>query len=389
MKKKKAIIIVTIITICCLLVIWKVTISKKDIMIYQSSSDQVFIVKGKKKVKTSIKDIDSSIIINNKYLVYSNNGHLYLYHGNTQKKKIISKNYQALIDYNTDNIIYATTNHIFLYNLKHNNYQKIDNTNDIKFSKNNNNLIYRKNNQLIVYNILKKKEMIKADNIEQYECIDKSCMKFYFLRSGKLYYYDKKEKDLKINATNILWQKNFSIIYQTQHEGEYTLYYKNGNKNPVKLDTNKRPHKEVKMNHNKIVYLSGGNCKEIKKNGKNRKIIARSIEKIIDFYQDKYLLIKNNSLYLNDVLISDKVNSDSIIVKGKKIYYLQSHKDINWLIEKTNKKENILNKNVIKIIDKEDNVYYLGDYNLYRKYGNVFSIKNNKKKLDEKIKDIK
>ena len=162
--------------------------------------------------------------------------------------------------------------------------------------------------------------------------------------------------------------------------------YKKGNKN-IKLDTSKRAFDKVLINKNKVIYQTAGNCIEIKKNGKKRKIIARDIDKLIEVYKNKYLILKNNTLYLNNKLLDKKVNEDSITIIKNKIYYLKSNDEIYELVKSTTKKSKIINKNVIDLKSIEDNIYYLGDFNLNYRYGNIYTIKG-KNKIAEKVSTI-
>lgn len=384
MKTRKKIIL--IIGIILLVGIFFSTYSSKKTIVVKANNN-IILLKGKRQISTRIKDATSIYQIDDKFLLYYKKQKLYIYNIKSKKSKCITKSFTQIQDYNSQYIIYSMGNNTYIYNIKSNKIQKLNNINFLSISENKKNLIYRKNNIFTIYNLNNKKELIKIKNVDNYKCINKSCTDFYYIELNHLKRYHKREIDLKQSISNILYQEKDILVFENQKNGEYVLYYKKGSRKAIKLDTNKRPHQQVMLNKNMIVYLTGGNCKEVKKNGRRKRIIARNIDKIVEVYRKKYLLIKNQSLYLNDKLLDKKIEEDTITIIGNKIYYLRKNKEIYELIENTSKKSKILNSNVKEMKKINNRLYYLGDYNLYRQYGNIY-LANSKKTILEKVNYI-
>ena len=361
------------------------TQQKKTIVVQKEN--KIILVQGKRTNITKLENINNINQVNNKYLLYDKSQKLYIYNIKKKKSIIITDKIYQLQNYNDKYVTYIINNQTYIYNIKKKKSKKIGNVNLIAFSNNKKNIIYYKDNYFAIYNLNKNKEIIKINDLTQYNCINNSCTDFYYVTQNKLKRYHKKETDLNQKVINILYQNKETIIYQNQENNNYILYYKKGKKKAVKLDTSKRPFEDVKTNKNKIIYLTGGNCIEIKKNGKKRKIVARDIKRIVDIYRGKYLLIKNQSLYLNDKLLDKKVVEDKISIINNKIYYLKNNGEIYTLIERTPKKSKIINNNVIEMKTMDDTIYYLGDYNLNYKYGNIYLL-NNKKYIIQKANHI-
>ena len=385
-KQKKKIIIVLIIGIIIVAGIFFLLPSSKESILIQDSNNNYLLINNKKQIKIKLKEINNIYKINNNYLLYLKDQKLYLYNVKKEKSKEIAKDNPQIHDFNINNIIYSINNNTYIYNIKKNKTSNLKDINYIEMTKDKKNIVGQNNNKLIIYNIKNNKEIVKINDVREYKCNNDSCTDIYYIESNNLKRYHKKVKDLKENAINILYQEKNIVIYQNYINGEYSLYYKKGNKN-IKLDTSKRAFDKVLINKNKVIYQTAGNCIEIKKNGKKRKIIARDIDKLIEVYKNKYLILKNNSLYLNNKLLDKKVNKDSITIIKNKIYYLKSNDEIYELVKSTAKKSKIINKNVIDLKSIEDNIYYLGDYNLNYRYGNIYTIKG-KNKIAEKVSTI-
>ena len=259
--------------------------------------------------------------------------------------------------------------------------------NGFEISKNRENLILRKNNKLEIFNV-KKHKVIKTieDNIE-YKCMNDSCTKLYYINKQNKLKNSTSKKILDKNVNKLLDSNKNSIIYITNVNGNYKLKYKKGFKKSIILDTNNKSYAKGIINNNTIHFLSTGVYKTVKSNGKHKKTITKDVNDFIDNYKGKMLLIKNKDLYIENKLISEFVNTDSVVINNGKIYFLKIKEDIPSLYVYNGNKEILIEKNVGEVVSYNSKIYYLGNYNISQKYGNLYKL-NSKKTIDKRVTRI-
>ena len=380
MKKKLLIIIIIFLT---LFIILKNNNSKQSI--FYIKNDGLYSYKNK------IKKVDNYLytdikITDNDNIIYIDHNNLYL-HKKGKKKKLIAKNVYNFEIINNNYFIYLKNDKYIIYNIMKNKKNKITITNGYKISNNRENLLLMTYNTLKVFNIKKQKVIKTMDDIIEYNCINDSCTKVYYINTKQELKKSTSKKIIDKNVNKILDSNKNSILYIFNTNGEYKLKYKKKFKKSIILDTNNKSYFKGIINDNKIHFISSGVYKTIKLNGKHKKIITKDVDDFIDIYKGKMLLIKNKDLYIDNKLISEFVNTESVIIHNNKIYYLKVKEDIPSLYSCNGNKEKLIEKNVGEIVVNNNKLYYLGNYNISQKYGNIYKL-NSKKVIDKKVTRI-
>ena len=411
-RKNKKIILIILILIIILLIILILPKNKniyyiKDNNIYYNNkkinnyypSNKILISKDNKKVLYSDykglylydkknKKIANQVLnysfINNDVVYIDINNNLYIY---KNKKILISKKINNILYKTNKYIVYMKNNKIYSYNISKNKNTYITKNTNVDISKDNNNLLLLDKN-IKIYNLDNNKIIKKQQDINKYYCINDSCNEFYYQKLNTI--YSTNNKKIKEDITSLEYYDSNILIYTKYINNKYNLYYKKGNNKSIKLDSSKLPITNIKLVGNKIYYVIGGNLKEVKTNGKSKKNITYEVTNIVDIYKGKILLLKNKKLYLNDKLIQEDVIPESIAIINDKILFLVPEKDINSLYSSSGNKAKLIAKNVKEYYEYKEDIYYIGDYNIGRQYGNLYKYKHknlNIKKIQSIIKD--
>ena len=319
---------------------------------------------------------------NNNYIVLDMDNNLYLY--NNKKEKLIEKKIDSIRMNASPYIIYEKKDKSYIYNIKRKNKKELKMNNISAISDDHNNFIINDNGTLKIIRINNNKERIKLKDITKYQCISDNCEKFYYFnKKGQLGKYNGKETIIAETANNLLAYDKKNTIYSYLEDDNYKLIV-NNNRKTITLDQNKTSYNEVILDNNKVYYLTGGIVREIKINGSKKKKLNEDVTDILEVMNDKVLLLKNKDLYLNDKLIGEQIETETIKVFKNNIYYLKKKKDIPSLYKNNGKKEIKVKENVGSFTIQNNKIYYIGDYNISQKYGNLYQYKKGKV-LDKRV----
>jgi len=356
--------------------------NKEKVLYIEYPNLYLYNTSNRKKYKI-MKDVQGIEWLNNKqYIVIDKDKNLYLY--NNKKKKVIDKKIDYLISVSNPYIIYKKGEKTFIYNKKK---KEIKLDSSFEISENHENIIINKDGTLTINKLSNMKELIKIKNVINYKCINKNCTELYYLNyERKLYLYKGKDKKIAEDVNDILAFNSKSIVYSNQDKDNYKLIIHKGNKSTI-LDKNKTYYNNVLMKDNKVYYLFGGIVKEVKTSGSKKHKINEDVTSIIDTFKGKLLLLKNNNLYLNDKLLGENIEVDTIKIYKNNIYYLKKKDDIPSMYNNNGKKEVKVKENVGYFTINGDTMYYIGDYNISQKYGNLYRY-NSKRIIDKRVTSI-
>ena len=332
------------------------------------------------KIEKKVKDYN--YINNNSFIVITDKNKLFIYINDN--KKYIDNNVSYIHDYNDNYVLYEKENIIYAYSIKRGKIikPKINSTNA---SLKENNILIQKGLNLTIYDIDKDRIISTINNQRDFYCLNDNCSNLYYIDlNNKLIKLTSRKETIEKNTQKIQLAKQDELLYTNYQNGKYNLYYKKGTKKPKKLDSTKIDIEEIKIINNKVNYITNNHLKEVKKNGKNKRVITKNISKVIDVYKNKYLLLKNKKLYLNNKKIANNVLIDSIKTNNNKIYYLKETKNKKALYVFKNNKEKLLVKDIGDYIIENNSLYYIGNYKTSTKYGNLYKYPS-KKIIDKKV----
>lgn len=382
MKKNKKIFIIILVIF---VIILSVSVLGRNNIIIYSKRDGLY----NNKFKITDDTINDVIILwDNKKVIYNNYKGLFLYYLNSNKNKKVDKQVNRVDVINKKYLLYEKNTKFYIYNMMTNKKEKISIPNYFEVSNDKTNLLFYNEGSFNIYNLNKNKIIISIKDVEDYKCINDSCTKLYYINTNReLKINSKNKKIIDKNIYTILNVNKKAIVYTSYEEDKYALKVKKNFSKSIILDTSKKIYDEAIINGNKIYYLVSGVCKESKLSGKNKRIITRNVDSFVNTYNDKIILVKGKDLYINNKKISELINSDNIITSKNKIYYLKTKNDISSLYMNNGNKEKLIAKNVGMFIKHDNNIYYIGDYNVSQKYGNLYKV-GSKKAIDKRVTSI-
>lgn len=375
MKKYKKIILISIFILLILLILIKL-LCQKDTIFY-IKADGIYSYNKKANKIDDYQYGNIQVSDNKKIIVYNKLNNLYI-SKNNKKSKLIEKEVYSFNLINDRYLIYEKNQKLFFYNIDKDKSKKLEIINGYNISEDKNNLLYFKNGTLNIFSLNKFKILKQIKEVSDYKCINESCTKISYINNNRELKIGNNDKTLDKNIIKILDSNKNNILYVSMNNGKYNLKILIKGKHNITLDTSKKSFDRGIIEKNKVHYLSAGVYKKSKINGKSKKTITKDVDDIIDNYKNKMILLKGKDLYLNDNRIAEFIDTNSIRILKDKIYYLKIKEDIPALYVYNGKKEKLIAKNVGKIIIENNNLYYIGDYNISKKFGNLYKIGSNK-----------
>ena len=340
---------------------------------------------------------------------------LYIY--NYKETKKVETEIDTVLNVRGENILYEKDNTLYVRNVnpKKDNKLKVseDYENLVRFSEDGKNILYiNGERELYFYNIKKDESKRIAKNVTTYYCDKKSCESLFYVETDAskiVYYYDgesstKIVKDLySVYAYNV---EKKQIIYTVLNNGEYTLYYKQGENDAVQIESRLHSIRTVKIFDGKeIYYITGDNeVKYIKINGDrldNIKSIGKDVTGFLYSYKDGYVFVgdvkdsNNGNLYVvksgKAKKIDEKINTNFLVVNknGKRIYYMKEYEKTGDLYYTTGSKGKLVEKDVYDFeYFKDDLIYLIKDYSSSKSKGTLYRHTNKTVKIADDVTRI-
>lgn len=333
-----------------------------------------------------------------------------------EAKKILDGNVSSIIDYSDKAVIYKRKDSLMYITL---NADKADRKEIVKgytsasFSEDGKAIIYtNSNNALYRYDIKKDKHTKVGSKVDRFYCDSKSCKNIYYTSNDVEYslnYFDgKKSKEIVESIYDVvdIDVDNKMILYTKNFSSELVMYYKKGNNKEYKID------KEVTIGNkakfvNDTVYLLDKN-KELffAKTSGSKLTKLKSVDKevesgLMDFnggiYYSKngnknneatfYVVINGKKTKIDDDIVETKI---SVSNNGKKMYYLSDAENAGGTLYvfDGNKSKKIANDVYKLLYIRDDMIYYLKNYNVNDRYGELYRYNGKSTKIEDKVSDL-
>ena len=354
-------------------------------------------------------DNDSFVILTDR------DGDLYSYNYK-EAKKILDANVRTIIDYSDKAVIYEKNNKLQYISL---NPDKGDRKTIVKgytsasFSEDGKSILYtNSNNALYRYDIKKDKHTKIGSKVDRFYCDSKSCKKMYFTSSEieyNLYYYNGKETIqiengiYDISALNV---DDSNVFYTKRENDKLVLYFKKSNNKSKKISLEMSIGSDVKLVENEVYVTDKNNELHYGKISGNSvskfKIIDRELESgLMDFaggvYYSKngnknneatFYVVKNGKkIKIDDDIVETKI---SVSNNGKKMYYIANvENNVGTLYVFDGSKSKKIADQVFKLLYiRDDMIYYLKNYKVNDRYGELYRYNGKSTKIEDKVSDL-
>lgn len=362
--------------------------------------DQLYLFKNKKQIKL-LKNVKQYAFYDELIVMLTKEDDLYIY--KDKATKIVDK-IDEVIGSNSDYLVYGKEKVLYKVDKSNLKITKItDFYNNAIISENKEKIIYlSKEDQIMISNFKKSEKQSETDKVLRYSC-DSSCENYYYLTydTKTLYYVNRKGKKTEI-AKDVLdinqtAPKQEVIVYTKQAKDALATYINiSGKEITLPKDTGLS---DLQIDERYIYYSTNtGDSYAISlKNKKPVKIATQNSERFIKSNNDYYLTISKDAhknIYRLVKEKKEKIASDIISgsVKGKEdsnllCYQKQEDSKTLLLCKKNGKKEKEIDDNIRNYEIDKNNVYYLKDYDVSKKAGDLYVYNNHSKKILERIND--
>ncbi len=382
-------------------------------------NEALYLYDSKKKDETTkiVSGVESySFSKDDKYVIaISEDKKLHIY--NFKETFEVEEDIDNVAGVTEDKIMYEKENTLYVRSINPKKDDKLKVTEDydtyVKFSEDGKNIMYiNGERELYSFNVKKDKNEKIAKNVANYYCDTKSCEKLYYVENDSskvVYYYDGKGSQKIIKDIYNIYAYNVEekqVVYSTIEDGEYTLYYKKGTKDAVKIESKLDSIRTVKIFEGKEIYYITGDqeVKYVKISGAklgNVKTIGSDVVGFLYLHKNGYAFVgdvKDNSsgkLYFvkNGKVreIDENVNSSFITISnnGKKLYYMKDYQTTGDLFVTSGGKGKEVEKDVYNFeYVKDDLIYLIKDYSTAKSRGSLYRYTGKTVKIADNVTRI-
>lgn len=332
-----------------------------------------------------------------------------------EAKQLLDNSVTRILDYSEKSIVYEKNEKLYFISFdpsKEDKTEIVNAFNGAEFSENGKYVLYKNtNNTLYKYNTKNKKNTKIADKVDTYYCVTDSCDKLYYTVSDEyydLYYYSGKGKLVaeKINDVEAINADEKMILFTKTNGSKYELYYKKDNSKARKITNDYTESSAVKLLKDDI-YYTNENKELIHVEIKNTKVgkptvVDKEISSELYDYKDGIYYYnniddKNNASYFvvrngKKTKIADDIKTTRVggSNDGKKIYYIkdvETNSGTLYVFDGKNNKK--ITDDVYRFLYiRDDVVYYLKDYNVEKRYGDLYRYSKSSEKIESEVSEL-
>lgn len=378
------------------------------ILFMKNSSLYLYDSKNKEETLKVLSDVkDYMFTPNDKYVVATDeDNNLYSYNFKDEKQKLDS-DISSIKDVSDTHVIYVKEGALYIKGLKASKDDKVkiesDYDSSAKISEDGKKVLYiNSDKELRFYTIKNGKSDKIANDVYEFYC-DEECKKLYYVVSDgefSICYYNGKEATKVVNdiySVSDVSVEDKEVVYVLNEDGKYVLYYQKLDKEAVKIEDGLDSMVYAKIFKGKEIYYvnSDDEVRYVKiKGSKLGEVltIAENVEDSLRLYKKGYVFVadvnknSNGDLYFASNGKAKKVDEDvyfsyvKVSNNGKKVFYLKDYTSGSGdLYYTTGGKGKKIDTDVYRyqyISDKL--VYYLKDYSISKKRGDLYRYNGNK-----------
>ena len=332
-----------------------------------------------------------------------------------EAKQLLDNNVSRIVDYSAKSIVYEKNEKLYFVSFdpsKEDKTEVVSGFNSAEYSENGKYVMYKNtNNTLYRYNTRNEKHTKIADKVDTYYCVTDSCDKLYYTVSDEyydLYYYSGKGKMIaeKINDEEANNTDENMIVYTKSNGSKYELYYQKGTSKARKISNDYTEASSIKLLNDDLYYTNEN--KELvhvkikgSRIGKTTVVDKEITSELYDYKDGIYYYNnaddKNNASYYivkngKKIKIADDIKTTRVAGSndGKKIYYIKDV-EVNsgtlYVFDGKNSKK--ITDDVYRFLYiRDDVVYYLKDYNVEKRYGDLYRYGKTSEKVESEVSEL-
>ena len=381
--------------------------------------NDLYIYDTKKEEKPSkiADDISNYYFSDNDSFVIFIDTDLDLYSYNYKEaKKILDGNVSSIIDYSDKAVIYERRKELYYSSLnpdKEDRKKIVNGYKSAAFSEDGKAVLYTNtNNALYRYDIRKDKHTKIGSKVDRFYCDSKSCKNIYFTSAEvnyNLYFYNGKKSEKIVERIYDLVDVNAdnkTVLYTKNVADDLVMYYKKSNNEEYRIDKKVSIGNKAKFVEDSVYILDKNDELYYAKISGNKLTKLKTVDKEVEsglmnfaggLYYSKnsnknneatFYVVKNGKkTKVDDDIIETKI---SISNNGKKMYYIadiEKNEGTLYVFDGTKSKK-ISDKVHKMLYIRDDMVYYLKNYNVNKRCGELYRYDGKSTKIEDKVSDL-